>query len=90
MDRQLFALEHYQTSETVASPDALARPTSEATRLVAVVHLPADDTVLALVEAPDEATATAAGLAAGWRVDRVSPATLLYTQPQLLEESCAE
>lgn len=73
----MFALERYESSDDApAGPplptDAL---TTEHTRLVAAVHLVADDVVLALVEGPDEETVAATARAAGWRVDRLSPAT---------------
>ncbi len=50
----------------------------EGTRLVAAIHLPADDVVLVLVEGPDAATVTAAATAAGWRVDRLNPAAWIH------------
>lgn len=74
MADELFALERYEFSGTPASPTPL---TTEGTRLVAAVHLPADDVVLALVEGPDEEHVVAAAAAAGWRVDRLHPARWL-------------
>jgi len=73
MPDELFALERYEHSGT---PTTLGPLTSGA-RLVAAVHLPEDDVVLALVEGPDEAHVTAAAQAAGWRVDRLLPARWL-------------
>jgi hypothetical protein len=79
---RLFALERYESSDDSragATPHLPHLPTSRLTtaqtRLVAAIHLVADDVVLALVEGPDEATVAATAQAAGWRVDRLSPAT---------------
>lgn len=47
-------------------------------RLVAAVHLPADEVVLALVEGPDADAVVAAMAGAGWPVHRVEPAILLH------------
>lgn len=68
----LFALERYEFSG--APPAALPPLTTPGARLVAAVHLPGDDVVLALVEGPDEDHVAAAAVAAGWRVDRLIPA----------------
>lgn len=77
MTRHLFALERYEHGpEWVATAPAEALTTAT-TRLVAAVHLPADETVLALVEAEDEQTVRAAAALAGWRVDRITAATWL-------------
>ena len=48
-------------------------------RLVAAVHLPSDQVVLALVEGTDEQAVAAAATAAGWRVDRLHPATWIFS-----------
>lgn len=71
---RLFALERYDRSGGSA-PGPVTPLISADARLVVAVHLPADDVVLALVEGPDEATVAAAVAAAGWRVDRLIPAT---------------
>jgi hypothetical protein len=70
----LFALERYEFS---ATPAPLAPLTQMGARLVAAVHLPDDDVVLALVEGPDDEHVVAAAVAAGWRVDRLIPARWL-------------
>jgi hypothetical protein len=71
----LFALERYESSGDATSPRPLRRLTTARTRLVAAVHLVADDVVLALVEGPDAETVAATARTAGWRVDRLSPAS---------------
>jgi hypothetical protein len=43
--------------------------------LLFAVRVPADDVLLALVEGVDEQTTRTALTAAGWRVDRITPAT---------------
>lgn len=78
MDRSLFALERYDAAGAAAAPRPL--PAMAPVRLVAVVHLPADEVVLVIAEGPDEATVTAALEGAGWRVDRVGPATWLLPE----------
>ena len=74
MTNHLFALERYDRSGSESPPEPVSLPATADARLVGVVHLPADDVVLALVEGPDSETVTAAASAAGWRPDRVSPA----------------
>jgi hypothetical protein len=80
----LFALERYDAAgEEVTAPAAFlpaARPgpLGGAVRLVAAVRLAADDVVLALVEGPDAETVAALAAAAGWRVDRLTPASWLW------------
>ena len=74
MAAELFALERYESSGTTVP---LAPLTAPGARLVAALHLPADDVVLALVEGPDEHHVAAAVVAAGWRVDRLIPARWL-------------
>ncbi|MGW2684931.1 hypothetical protein ACWC6I_17455 [Streptomyces sp. NPDC001414] len=77
MTSRLFAVERYDDSGGGAGWQ-LPEPASDTVRLVAVVHLPSDEVVLALVEGPD-ADAVAAALAeAGWPSHRISPATWLY------------
>jgi hypothetical protein len=88
MSRHLFALEHYDRSGGTSVPEPPAQLTTEQTRLVAAVHLPADDVVLALVEGNGADTVAAAAAAAGWRVDRLTPATWLpvsLADPPVLE-----
>lgn len=68
---RLFALERYDVPGS--EPDSL--PALAGARLVAAVHLPADQVVLALVEGRDERSVAAAATAAGWRVDRLHPAS---------------
>ena len=77
MTRRLFALEHYDHSGGAVAPEPASTLTAADTRLVAAIHLPADDVVLVLVEGPDEETVAAAATAAGWRVDRLNPAAWL-------------
>ncbi|MEV6967956.1 hypothetical protein AB0M47_22880 [Hamadaea sp. NPDC051192] len=74
MTRLLFALERYDTSSGLASPVLTDLPVGVDVRLVAAVHLPADDVLLALVEGPDADTVAGVAAAAGWRVDRFCPA----------------
>ncbi|MGC9665332.1 hypothetical protein ACNTMW_02115 [Planosporangium sp. 12N6] len=80
MPHHLFALESYDRSGTGAVPGPVPPLTTADTRLVVVVHLPADDVVLALVEGPDAETVAAAAATAGWRVDRLSPANWIRPQ----------
>ncbi|BCB90838.1 hypothetical protein [Phytohabitans suffuscus] len=72
MTDRLFALERY---DEVPGTEPATLPALAGARLVAAVHLPADQVVLALVEGRDERTVEAAATAAGWRVDRLHPAT---------------
>jgi hypothetical protein len=78
--RHLFALERYEPSggQSIAAIPALA-PDAKA-RLVAAVHLSADDVVLFLVEGPDVETVAAAAASAGWQVDRLYPAAWVSAQ----------
>ncbi len=90
MDRRLFALERYEHSGSSAPTDSVEGLTTAVTRLVAAVHLPADEAVLALVEADDEEAVLAAALAAGWRVDRVTTAVWVSpATPTQEETTCA-
>jgi hypothetical protein len=77
VDHRLFALERYDRTGDARVPEPLPLLTAAGTRLVAAVHLPADEVVLALVEGPDAETVAAAATAAAWRVDRLSPAVWL-------------
>jgi hypothetical protein len=73
----LFAVERYDESGAGLDPSA-AFPVLPATlRLAAALYLPADEVVLALIEGPDADAVGAAVSAAGWRVDRISPASWL-------------
>ena len=72
-------MEHYDSSGDIA-PGPVPALTTADTRLVAAVHLPADEVVLALVEGPDVETVTAVA-AAVWRADRVTPAHWLGEPP---------
>ncbi|NUT21835.1 MAG: hypothetical protein HOV77_21890 [Hamadaea sp.] len=74
MTRLLFAIERYDTSGGLALPVLPELPDGTEVRLVAAVHLPADDVLLALVEGPDADTVAGVAVAAGWRVDRFCPA----------------
>lgn len=74
MTRRLFALERYEHGPGTAATHGAEALSSPTTTLVAAVHLPADETVLALVEADDEDAVRAAAARAGWRVDRLTPA----------------
>ena len=78
--RQLFVVERYESSTGAEVPTLTALPDTAGARLVAAVHLPADGVVLALVEAPDEQVVAAAAAEAGWRVDRLCPASWIFTQ----------
>jgi hypothetical protein len=70
---RLFAVERYDVPGS--EPDSL--PELAGVRLVVAVHLPRDQVVLALVEGRDERSVADAATAAGWRVDRLHPATLI-------------
>ena len=71
----LFAVERYDESGVGEHPSFPALPAG--LRLAAAFHLPADEVFLALVDGPDETSVGAAIVAAGWRVDRISPAQWL-------------
>jgi hypothetical protein len=64
-------VERYDSSGD-ATPGPVPALITADTRLVAAVHLPADEVVLALVEGPDADTVTAVASAV-WRADRVTP-----------------
>jgi hypothetical protein len=70
----LFVVERYDDTGTpgAVTPLPAAPP---GVHVVHAVRVPADDVVLALIEGTDERTICAALLAAGWRVDRITPAT---------------
>lgn len=82
----LFALERYDAAGDPPGPIELAAGTG--VRLVAVVRLAADEVVLALIEGPDPETVAACAAAAGWRVDRLTPASWITPPvPPALEET---
>ena len=69
----LFAVERYDAPGDPPGPVELVA--GAGVRLVAAVRLAADDVVLALIEGPDPETVAAYAAAAGWRVDRLTPAS---------------
>ncbi|GAA2711181.1 hypothetical protein ACFY2R_29635 [Micromonospora olivasterospora] len=76
MTAHLFALEQYDCSPGADGPrPAFGTPDC---RLVAVVQLPTDDVVIALVKGPDADVVAAAAEAAAWRVDRLVPARWIH------------
>lgn len=78
MPIQLFAIERYDDTGAHAAP-AEPFPTLPAhVQLAGAFYLPADEVVLAFVEGDDAETVGAAVAAAGWRVDRISPADRLF------------
>jgi hypothetical protein len=83
---QLFVLERYESEGGQVTPQSVAPLTTAATRAVAAIWLPADEVVLVLVEAPDEAAAAAAAHAAGWRIDRLNVAVWITPATQIEEE----
>lgn len=70
----LFAIERY---DPAGAPPAALPPMDG---LVMAVRLAADDVVLALVEGPDPDSVAADAAAAGWRVDRLTPATWILRE----------
>lgn len=81
--RHLFALERYDVTAGQSVPALTSLPPGEV-RLVAAVHLPLDEVVLALVEGPDSDAVAHAAADAGWQVDRLCPAA--WVVPQALPE----
>ncbi|MGW0433437.1 hypothetical protein ACWDV4_12990 [Micromonospora sp. NPDC003197] len=77
MTGRLFALERYDGLGE-APMALLSSLTTAHTRLVCAVRLPADEVVLALVEGADQEAVAAVASTAGWRVDRLGPAILLF------------
>ncbi|WP_375503635.1 hypothetical protein [uncultured Jatrophihabitans sp.] len=73
MTGQLFVVERYDDTGTPGRAQPLPAVPADV-HVVCAVVVPADDVVLALVEADDEPTVTAALAKAGWRVDRITPA----------------
>jgi len=86
----LFALERYDTTDGARVPVPPPGLTTASTRLVAAVHLHVDDVVLALVEGDDAESVAAAAAAAGWTVDRISPATWLVTSAATKEDTACD
>ncbi|MEV7227335.1 MULTISPECIES: hypothetical protein [Polymorphospora] len=74
MPGSLFAVERYERRGDQRTPSLPSLPADSGVRLVVAVHLPADEVVIALVEADDVAAAEAAAVGAGWQVDRVTSA----------------
>ncbi len=70
----LFALERYDTGggAPVPLPDL---PLTGVSQLVWMVRLPDDDVLLAIVEGTDAESVAGAMATAGWRVDRITPAS---------------
>jgi hypothetical protein len=77
MTSRLFALERYDLGDEHRPEPDWVPATEGRIRVVGIVLLPADCVYLALVEGPDVETVTAAAMAAGWRIDRINPATWL-------------
>lgn len=71
---QLFVVERYDDTGTPGRVLPLPAPPADV-HLLCAVRVPVDDVVLALVEGIDEQTISAALATAGWRVDRITPAT---------------
>lgn len=82
MPRPLFVVERYERWGDQTAPLLPPLPANGGARLVAAVHLPADEVVIALVEAPDAAVVEAAAAGAGWQVDRVTPAVWVVPRDQ--------
>ncbi|MFF3563623.1 hypothetical protein ACFYXS_26585 [Streptomyces sp. NPDC002574] len=77
MTRRLFAVERYDDSgggSTWRPPV----PVAATVRLVAAVHLPADEVVLVFVEGPDADVVAEALAEVGWPAHRVNLAVRLY------------
>ncbi len=71
---QLFVVERYDDSGIPGRQQPLPPPPADVL-VVCAVRVPADDVILALVRGTDEQTTGASLTAAGWRVDRITPAT---------------
>ena len=85
----LFAVERYDESGAGVDLHAAFPALPAALRLAAALYLPADDVVLALIEGPDADVVGAAVSAAGWRVDRISPASWLTPPAPLVSPAAA-
>ena len=79
---RLFVVERYDDTGTPGRSLPLPAAPAEV-RVLCAVCLPADDVVLALIEGEDEQTTSAALAAAGWRVDRITPATWAHPGGEL-------
>ncbi len=77
MSTRLFAIERYDDTGAHVTPIEPFPALPAHVHLAGAVYLPADEVVIAFVEGIDEASVGAAVLAAGWRVDRISPASWL-------------
>lgn len=80
MTPQLFVVERYDVTGTAGHLQPLPAPPADV-RLVCAVRVPADDVVLALVEGIDQTSISAALAAAGWQVDRITPAAWASPDP---------
>jgi hypothetical protein len=74
---RLFAVERYDDTGGHVAPSDPFPALPAHVRLAGAVYLPVDEVVIAFVEGSDEASVGAAVTAAGWRVDRISPANWL-------------
>ncbi len=74
MINRLFLVERYDDTGSPDRQELLPAPPPDVPLLFAV-HVPADDVLLLLVEGTDELTMTETLSAAGWRVDRITPAS---------------
>ena len=77
MSTRLFAVERYDDTGGHVAPSDPFPALPPHVQLAGVVYLPADEVVIAFVEGTDAAAVGAAVAAAGWRVDRISPADWL-------------
>ncbi len=85
MSNQLFVVERYDDTGTPGQFQPMPMPPSDV-QLLCAVRVPADDVVLALVEGADEQSISAALNSAGWRVDRITPAS--WAGPDQEGRSC--
>lgn len=72
--KQLFVVERYDDTGTGGVLESVPLSPADVDVVVAV-RVPADDVLLALVEGTNEQTIRAALASAGWRIDRITPAT---------------
>lgn len=77
MSTRLFAVERYDDTGGRGAPLEPFPTLPAHVHLAGAVYLPSDEVVIAFVEGSDEASVGAAVTAAGWRVDRISPADWL-------------
>jgi hypothetical protein len=74
VSNQLFLVERYDDSGIPDRQELLpALPPN--VPMVFAIRIPADDVILVLVEGPDEESMVTVLAAAGWRVDRITPAS---------------